>query len=315
MIGSKKLTDGALLTAIYIVLLLVAFYIPLIELIATFLLPIPFIIFASRHDWKPALVMLSVSAVLSGLFATVLSLPLTILMGIGGIMIGSAIHKGLSSYETWARGTVGFVIGIVFIFLVTQLVFDVNIVNEMDSMIDESMQISQDIMEQFGLAEQAEEQMELIDQSVAMLKNLIPVGIALIAIVMAFLSQWISYKVINRLDNKKLHFPPFRDLVFPTALVWIYFFTLIVSYFQLDRNGTLFLAVNNILVLTGLLMTIQGFSFIFYFAHQKNKSKALPIGSVILTLLFPFLLLYLVRILGIIDIGFRLRDRIVQDKK
>ncbi|WP_099158996.1 YybS family protein [Virgibacillus ndiopensis] len=315
MNGSKKLTDGLLLTAIYIVLLLVAFYVPLIELVATFLLPIPFIIFAFRYDWKPTLLMLVASIVLSSLFATVFSLPLTILMGVGGIMIGSAMHKGSSAYETWARGTVGFVIGLVFIFLVTQLVFDINIVNEIDSMIDDSMQTSQDIMEQFGLAEQADDQLLMIEQYVSMLKDLLPVGIALIAIIMAFISQWFSYKVINRLDNKKLHFPPFRNLTFPVSLVWIYFFALIVSYFELDQNGTLFLAVNNVLVLTGLLMTIQGFSFIFFFAHQKNKSKALPIGSVILTLLFPLLLLYLVRILGIIDIGFRLRDRIDKDKK
>lgn len=312
---SKILTEGALLTAIYIILLLIATFVPVITLVATFLLPVPFIIFASRHDWKPSFLMFAVASVLSVLFATIFTFPITVLMGAGGIMIGSAIHKKLSPYETWARGTIGFVLGLVFIFVFSQFVFQVNLINEIDQMINQSMQMSRKFMEQIGFADQAEDQMVLIEQQIEMIKNLIPAGIAFIAILIAVISQWVSYKVINRLEDRKLHFPPFRLLRMPVSLVWIYFFALIFTFFQLDPSSTLFLAVNNVQILAGMLMTLQGFSFIFFYAHHKNKSKALPITSVILTLLFPFLLLYLVRLLGIIDIGFSLRDRLSKDKK
>ncbi|WP_106495712.1 YybS family protein [Lentibacillus sp. Marseille-P4043] len=312
---SKLLTDGVLLIAIYIVLLLIAMFVPLIELVATFLLPVPIIIFASRYDWKSSLLMLAVALVLSSLFATIFSLPVTVLMGLGGVMIGSAMYRGLSAYETWARGAVGFGLGLVFVLLISQLVFDVNMLEEIDVMIDQSMQMSQDMMEQFGLADQAAEQMALIEEQMEMLKNLIPVGIAVIGILLSFIGQWVSYKVINRLENKNFHFPPFRELKLPVSLVWIYFFALIFTFFELDQNGMLYLAVNNVLMLAGMLMVIQGFSLIFFYAYQKNKSKALPIGSVVLTILMPFLFLYLVRILGIIDIGFKLRDRISQSGK
>ncbi|MBT2217250.1 YybS family protein [Virgibacillus dakarensis] len=311
---SKMLTEGALFTAIYIVLFLVAMLAPLIGVFAMLLLPIPFIVFASRYDWKPSLLVLVATLILSALFTTVFSAPITVLMGLGGIMIGSAMYRNLSAYETWARGTVGFVIGLVLLFLITQLVLDVNIVEQINAMIDQSMEQSQKLMEQFGLTDQAAEQLALVEQQMDMLKNLIPVGIAVISIILALVSQWLSYKVINRLENKDYKFPPFRNLTLPVSLVWIYFFALIFSFFELDPNGTLFLAVSNVLMLAGLLMVIQGFSLIFFFAHQKNKSRVLPILSVILAVFVPFLL-YLVRILGIIDIGFRLRDRISEEKK
>lgn len=312
---SKTLTDGALLSAIYIILLLIAAFVPVITLVATFLLPVPFIIFASRHDWKPSLLMFAVALVLSIIFATLFAFPITVLMGIGGIMIGSAIYKKFSAYETWGRGTIGFVAGLLFIFLFSQFVLQVNLINELDKMLNQSIQMSKELMEQIGFADQAEEQMTILEQQIGMLSKLVPVGIAFIAILMAFISQWVSYKIINRLENRKLKFPPFRMLRLPVSLVWIYFFALIFTFFELDPSSTLYLAVNNVMMLAGMLMTLQGFSFIFFYAHEKNRSKALPIVSVILTLLFPFIFLYLVRLLGIIDIGFSLRDRITKDKK
>lgn len=310
---SKTLTDGALLTALYIVLLLVTMFVPLVEIVAMFLLPVPFIIFASKYDWKPSLLMLAVALALSSIFPTLFSVPATILMGLGGIMIGSSIYKQLSPYETLARGTFGFIVGLVFIFVISQLVFDVNIVQEVDTMIDQSLNMSKDMMDQLGFANMAEDQLAIVEQQIEMFKNLIPVGIAIAAVVLALISQWAAYKVINRLENKNYRFPAFRNLTLPVSLIWIYFFVLILTLFELDQNGIVFLAVNNVLALTGFLMMIQGFSFIFYYAHRKNMSKALPVWSIIFALLLPPLL-NLVRLLGIIDLGFRLRDRISQNK-
>ncbi|MFC4558462.1 YybS family protein [Virgibacillus kekensis] len=312
---SKIVTDGALLIAVYIVMLLITMFVPLVSLVAPFVLPVPFIIFASRHDWKPSFLLLAVALILTVFFATIFTLPVTVLSGIGGIMIGSAIHRKLSPYETWARGTLGFVMGLLFAFAFTQFVFQVNLVTELNQMFDETADTTIGLMEQFNMADLAEEELEVIEQQMEMLTTLLPVMIAFLAIMMAFVSQWIGYKALNRLERKKLAFPPFRSFRLPISLVWIYFFTVIFMFFDLDQSGTLYMAVNNVQMLAGMLMALQGFSFIFYYAHLKNKSKALPIMSVILTLLFPVLLLYLVRLLGIIDIGFSLRDRLSEGKK
>jgi uncharacterized protein YybS (DUF2232 family) len=60
-------------------------------------------------------------------------------------------------------------------------------------------------------------------------------------------------------------------------------------------------------------MLLQGLSFVAYFTHIKKFPKAFLIIAVILTFLLPFVL-YIVRILGIIDLGFNLRKRLEEKK-
>ncbi|MFC4024201.1 YybS family protein [Oceanobacillus longus] len=312
---SRKMTDGALMLAIFMVLLFITIFVPVISIISMFFLPIPFVFFASRYGFKPSLLMFAVAMLLTTLFTTFFSLPLAVLMGLGGLTIGSAIYKGLSPYETWARGTLGFVIGLLFVFVFSQVLFSVNLVEEFELIVTDSLEMSASLMEQFGAAEQTEAIGELLELQVQVLIDLLPVGVALSAILLAFLSQWISYKFINRIERKQLRFPPFRNLRFPTSIIWVYFFALLLSFFNLDPSGIYFMAVQNVIVLTGLLMTLQGFSFIFFYAHHKKMSKFIPIFSIVLTILFPTFLLYFVRILGIIDIGFRLRDRLKNGNK
>lgn len=312
---SKKVKDGALLTGIFVVLLLVTIFVPILSIIGPFVLPIPFVIYASRYNFKPALLMLAATILLSLFFATIFTLPMAVLMGLGGIMIGTSIHQKLSAYETWARGAFGFAIGLLFIFVFSQLLLHINLVDKLDQMLTESTQMSMDMMEKLGIGDQAEDTKEIMHQQIAYLKDMLPVGIAMVGIFLSFVSQWLSYKVINRLERKQLRFPAFRTLQFPTAIVWIYFFALILSFLNSDPGSLFYVAAGNLLLLAGLLMTIQGFSFIFFFAHHKKMSKAIPILSIVVTLILPMYLLYLVRILGIIDIGFRLRDHLNKKKE
>jgi uncharacterized protein YybS (DUF2232 family) len=312
---SKQITDGALLTGIFIILLLITMFLPGAIIAAVFLLPVPFVLYTSRHDWKPSLLMFAAAVILTLLFATYISLPLTLLAGIAGIMTGSAIHRGLTPYETWGRGAIGFIAGFVLLFLFAQFILQVNFMHELDVMLNESMDMSEQLLDRFGIAGQSGDTMELMRKQMASVLDLIPVSLAFIAIMAAFLTQWVSYKVINRVENKKMSFPPFRTLRFPAAVIWVYFAALIFTFFELDEGGVLYLAIVNILALAGIFMTIQGLSFIFFYADHKSWSKAIPVTSVVLTLLLPFLVLYFVRILGIIDIGFGLRDRLRENKK
>lgn|SRR5690625_2381148 len=305
---SKKVTEGALLIAVFAILILIGTFVPFSMLLIVFVLPLPFIIFTYKYRWKSALVMLGAAVILS-LIIAVISLPITALAGFGGIMIGIGLHDRLSPYETWARGTIGFIAGLLFIFLFTQYFLEINWASEIDLVVDESFQISKELMEQFGIAAQIEQELNIIQEQLSFITNLMPVGIAMIAIVMAFIAQWLGYKVVNRLENQDFTFPPFRNFKLPVAVVWIYFFGLLFTLFDTDPSDLIFIVASNVVMLAGFFVALQGFSFIFFFSHFKNWSIAVPILSIIFTLLFPMLLLYFIRIIGIIDLGFRLRDR------
>lgn len=307
---SKKITDGALLTAIYIVLLLIIIFIPFVITFGIFLLPVPFVIYAARHGWKPALIMLLVAILLSFIFATVISLPVPLLVGIGGILLGGAIHRDLKPYEVWAQGALGFIIGMVLVLLTLQFVANFNIYQEMDVAIEDSIAMTREIFGQMGLDTETEEQLEQFENQMYAFKDLLPSSIAIASIFLAFISQWISYKVINRMENKKLSFPPFKNFNLPVSLIWIYFFALILSFVDLGQGSGLYLVVMNVVALTIVLITIQGYSFIFFYADHKKLHKSIPIIIVVITLLLPFLFLFLIRIIGIIDLGFSLKARL-----
>lgn len=311
---SKKITDGALLIAVYIVLLLIVMFVPFVILIGLFVLPIPFIMYASRHDWKPSIMMLIATMIVSFIFATVVSLPLTILAGIGGIVIGSAIKRRVGAYDTWARGSVGFVIGLVFVVLFTQVVLGVSLTAEMDMMMQESMQFTKVFMEKVGLMEGSQEQLKLIEEQMEMFIDLLPSSLAIMGILMAFISQWLSYRVIHRIERTELKFPPFRKFNLPTSIVWFYFIILILSFFDLSQDNALYLIVINAIAILTVILIIQGFSFVFFYAHYKKVSKIIPIIFVIISFIFPFILLFFIRLLGIIDIGFSLKKRVSKSK-
>lgn len=312
---TKEITEGAILAAIYIVLILITIFVPFFMLVGFFILPIPFIIYASKYDWRPSLIMFGAIMIVTLFFATVFTLPLTILSGIGGVMIGTAIHHRSSAYETWIRGSMGFIVGLLFVFLFSQLFLQVDFASQIDTILDESVELSEQLLDKYGLSETGEEGLTLIEEGMSQVKNLIPVGIAIAGIMIAFLSQWTAYKVMNRLKLRELHFPPFRMMSFPVAMVWVYFLLLVTSFLDFDPDGLLFITVNNFSLLVGFILALQGLSFIFFYWHHRKWSKVIPIISVIATILFPFLLIYLIRIIGIIDIGFGLRGRILNGDK
>jgi len=312
---SRKLTDGALLTVIFIILMAIAIFVPGAILVLIFVLPLPFIIYAYRYDWQPSLIMFVAAILFALFFVSVVSLPLTVLTSIGGIMIGTATRRKLSAYETLGRGVLGYIAGLLFIYIFVVVFLGINLVHEIDVMMEESLEISQGIMKEFGFPEMNEKELEPITTRLSMVKDLIPVGIAMISIIMAFISQWLSYKFLNRLEKTQLYFPLFRNLRIPVAIIWVYFISLIIMFMDLDPNSSIYLVVNNVLSLVGLFIVLQGFSFLFFITYQKKWPKALPIIAVVITLMLPILFINLVRILGIIDIGFGIRDRYLKEKK
>src|SRR5699024_8115242 len=123
---SKQLTEGALLTAVYVVLLVIVLFLRVLQLVRSFVLPVPFAIYAAHHGWKLSIVMAFVALLLTAMFATIVSLPMTLLSAIGCIVIGNGMHRKKNAYDTWARGTVAYVVGFVLILAMLQFVFSIN---------------------------------------------------------------------------------------------------------------------------------------------------------------------------------------------
>lgn len=312
---SKKITDGALLTAIYIVILLVAIFIPLLGTFALLFLAIPFIMYTERYGAKTGMMMLLAALLLSMIFATIIALPITILFGIGGITIGAALHQEVKPYEIWARGTVGFIAGILIVLVLAQFVLGVNIYEQFDAAAEDSMQMLQSIVQQVGLddkevnllIEETEKQMESF-------RDLLPASIAIIGIILAFISQWLSYKLMNRLDQRKYYFPPFKHFNLPYSVIWLYLIALITSLLT-ELDSSVGIVAFNVITLLSVLLIIQGFSFLFFMTDIKNWPKPVPFIILAISFVLPILLMFIIRFIGILDIIIGLKKRMVHNSK
>lgn len=294
----------------FLLLLFITILIPFIQMITLVLLPIPVILLMKNYPIKWTILGMLVLLTFSLFVVPVFSFPLTLLALISGAMIGWSIKQDQHPYETWAKGTAGFVLGLTLIYAYIEVVLQFSIMNAFENTVDESIQMTEDLFQAIGMGQQ---EFGVIRQEMMNMLQLLPVILVVVSMGFAILTQWICYKVINKVQQEHYQFPPFRSFNLPKVMLWIYFVMLLISFFaEADFSTMPSVIIWNVYHLAGILMALQGLSFLFFYTHAKKQSVALPVISILFIIFFPFMGLYLMRILGIIDLGFELRKRMAK---
>lgn len=307
---ANKITEGALLTAIYIVLLLVVVFVPFMFFIGLAILPVPFIVYAERYGMRPSLIMFFVTIALTLFFATFVLLPITLLAGIGGIVIGSSLHRGRKPYETWARGTIGYIMAMIIITALLQFALNINVYDQSVQMVEESLDMTKSMMATFNVNVEQMDEFALIEEQMRSFPDLLPASIAITSIFLALASMWFSFKTMNAVRQKNLSFPPFREFALPKGIIWLYIVALFATLFIEDTEGTIYIAALNASMLIMTLLIIQGFSFLFFYGHHKKWPRYVPVLILVFSLLIPFISMLIIRFIGIIDILFDLKGKV-----
>ncbi|MEH7224777.1 YybS family protein [Bacillus sp. JJ1566] len=302
---AKIITEGAMLLAIYSVLLLLTLYVPLLGIVLSFLLPIPFILFTVKYRVKQSMLFILIAFLLSGLLGSVFGIIHTIMFGISGILLGELINRGRSGIELFLGSCLSYLFSIVLLYVTAVLILQIDVYDLIRESSRESFAMAESIMRATG-GEVNTEAIAQLEESIEMMQYMIPSMFVLIAMVLAFVTVVAMKPVLVRLQVKMNPFPPFREISFPKSILWYYLLILLFSFVELEKGTFGYTAFLNLFFVLQWFMVIQGLSFIYYFCHQKGITKAVPI---VLTILTPFLL-YIIRILGIIDLGFQLRNRI-----
>ncbi|MBD8071255.1 YybS family protein [Bacillus sp. PS06] len=296
----KFVVDGGLFLAIYILLLIGSIFLPFVGIFLTFLLPIPFIIFASRYSIKQSLLFLLAAAVLSLLFTSVTGLIFAFIFGVGGVVYGTLVQKGRKPLEVMLGLTVSFIVTFVVFYIIASSLFAF----DFSALVKQSAEESIEMLENY--APQNEEVIQQFNESLELFNYLVPSLLVITAFFFALITQLISYPVLKRVMKDAIKFPAIRDITIPISILWYYLVVLILMYFDMEVGSFYYMAVVNLYYILQLLMVIQGISFVFYFSHVRGLPKIVPIIVLIMT---PFLL-SIIRILGIIDLGFRLRNKV-----
>ncbi|MEK5272450.1 YybS family protein [Aeribacillus sp. FSL K6-8394] len=304
---TNVLTEGAIFVAIYTVFLLITLYVPILSVISIFFLSTPFIIFGIRHGIKQSFVLLLASIVMTFLVGSIVSLPIGLMFSVTGIIM-AYFYRQKRQLFALIGGTISLLINFVLdyalsiVFLGVDLFSDV--IQQTKSSVRETLAAFPSMDE-----EMKKTMMEQMNEQFDLLMNLLPSMFVIVSFMLAVIIHILNIGIIKRLKLNVGTITPFRDWKFPKSIIWYYLIAILLMLINLPKESFLNNALYNIVFVLQTVLLIQGFSFIFYFCHVKKLSKAVPVLIVIGTFILP-ILLYPVRILGIIDLGFNLREKI-----
>ncbi|WP_342433738.1 YybS family protein [Neobacillus sp. FSL H8-0543] len=307
MINVKRLTEGAVLLAVFAVLLLITLYVPLLGMIITFFIGVPFILFAAKNDGKITLVFVIASLFLSLIVGSIMSVPLALAYGTTGAVMGYFIRLNKSRFTILLSGTFVFLLNLIIIYTASIVLFKIDMIGEMIDMMQESMNTSAELLKNFGSAEETERAMNQFKEGLKLVKTLIPTLFVIASFFIVFIIQLVSFPMLKRFGIQAEKWKSFKDIRLPKSLLWYFLGILLVSMFANPEEGTyLFAAIVNLTYILQFLMVLQGLTFLFYYFDKKGISKAIAITIVIVSFIIP-IFLYIIGILGIIDLGFDLR--------
>ncbi len=131
MKNTRRLTEGAILLAAFAVLLLITIYVPVIGMVVNLFLPVPFILFAAKNDWKSIIVFVITSLLLSFVVGSIVSLPLTLAYGTTGAVMGALIHRKKGKMTMLVSGSLVFLVNIILIYAVSIYFFKVDMIQQL----------------------------------------------------------------------------------------------------------------------------------------------------------------------------------------
>jgi uncharacterized protein YybS (DUF2232 family) len=313
MKNTYRLTEGAILLAIFAVLLLITLYIPGLGLIANFFVSLPFLFFGAKHDVKSTAVFTLAGVLLSMILGSFLAIPLALAYGTTGAVMGYMIREGKSRFASFMAGSIVFLVNLVIQYALSVVLFKINFIDELMETFRLSIDQSLKMLEQLGQTPD-EKMIKQFEAMVDLMETLVPSMFVMASFLLVFIIQLASFPLLKRFGVAVPKWRPFRELSLPKSILWYYLLTIILGMFIQPEQGTYwYWVIANLSFILQMLMVLQGLSFIFYITYAKGYPKALPIIALVLVFLLPFVL-YIVRILGIIDLGFDLRKRLGEKK-
>lgn len=306
---TKALVEGAIMISIFAVMTLFYLYVPLLAIIFFMAAPIPIILYTIRHGLKKGIAAGAIGIVISFLIGSInglLSAPMLIAVGVGMGVFYSRRHPG----QAIITGALIYLFSFLIYFVVSVQLFQVDILGVAKESIDQIMPMVESTLKQSGasdqdIAKQLKQFREMQDTAL----NSLPVALLIFVTLMSFVNHWFVRPLIKRFVPDMPALKKFKDMRLPKSMVWYYLLTLLLMLIQPEKGSFLSLVQTSAFQILFILVLIQGFSFIFYYCHEKNISKVVPIFAVVLTILFPPIDV-IVRIIGIADIGFDLREKV-----
>jgi uncharacterized protein YybS (DUF2232 family) len=138
---------------------------------------------------------------------------------------------------------------------------------------------------------------------------MLPIFLLVFAAFYVMLTHAITRRLLKKTTTPLPGLPPMHEWRLPKSMVWYFFTVLAIGLFITKQSDLYFqMIIYNLLPLFVVLFVTQAVGLLYAFVHFKKWNKFIPILIIVLSLLPP--VLYLVCLLGIMDILMPLRQRL-----
>ncbi len=140
---------------------------------------------------------------------------------------------------------------------------------------------------------------------------LIPCALIIASFTMAVITHAISRPLLESMGYSVPRLKPARDWRLPSSMIWYYLIAVFLEFIaSTNMTGVLAAIVLNFMPLIHIAFTIQTIGFVFFWANHRKWNSFLPFLLSIVVVLIPPL-----RIIGILDLAFPLREYITRPKR
>ncbi|TWT06267.1 DUF2232 domain-containing protein [Planococcus sp. CPCC 101016] len=302
---TRQLTNGAMMAAVFTVLLAISVYVPVLSIVSTLILALPVAWYSAKYPWKASALFASVCLVLSFIIGGLLSLPLALTFVPFGLAIGISIYYKKSKLFMFMGAGIVLLLSLMVQYVASIALFGINVLEESIATFVGAFKQVGSTMESMGASEESMEQYnELFSQLQFSIETLMPV----LLVMSVFMTVWVLFLILlpimKRLGIAVPKFPPFRNMKLPKSVLWYYLIVLLVSLLSELEPGTMaYMIFINATVLLQFLLFLQGISFYHFYIHQEGWPKWV---TVLVTLL-ALPLQSFTSIVGIVDLGFDIR--------
>lgn len=254
------------------------------------------------------MVFVVASLILSFMIGTFLGVVFALAYGTTGAVMGWFMQKNRSRTTVLIAGSITFLLNLVILYVVSAAFFHFNFIAEVNRVFRNSFNMSSDLLKNLNQQQDSQKILDQLKKTLDLMITLVPSLFVMTSFLTVFFVQLISMPILKRLGIKMENWKPFREISLPRSLLWYYLGTMLAGMIFHPETGTYWnTAFTNLSYTLQLFMIFQGFTFIFYFFHRRGMSRTISVVVIILAFIMP-ICLYIVGLLGIIDLGFGLRE-------
>ncbi|WP_341301072.1 YybS family protein [Lysinibacillus sp. FSL H8-0500] len=300
---TKALVQGSMMVAIFTILMLISAYVPFIFIVALLFAPLPIAWYSANYKRSASILVAVVGCILTTLTSGITMLPFAFMLGLVGVVMGSAIYQKKSKLYLFLSTGITNLISMAIIYMAYVQLAGINFISMSLEMVRENYEQSNEFAKSVtGQVAITPEQLETMFNTIELT---MPATITISAFFVAFIIITVNLPVLKRLGVDVPKFAPFQHMRLPRSILWYYMIVLCINLFMRPEAGsTLDIIVLNVSYVLWMLLILQGISFIHYFIAKKGMPNAVKWVATLLAIpLSSFIIL-----LGIIDLGFDVRS-------